>query len=60
MFEYICDHVVPGCPHKETGDTREAVREKALEHLHSHDGMEYIDDDVLSSVDGAIVEIHSR
>lgn len=43
MFEFVCDHIVPGCTHKETGDTPERVREKAVEHLHEHHGMEYLD-----------------
>jgi predicted small metal-binding protein len=43
VFEFICDRIVPGCTHKETGDTPEAVREKAVQHLHDHHGMDYID-----------------
>ena len=47
MFEFVCDHIVPGCTTKERGDTPEAVREKALKHLHDHDGFEYIDDNLM-------------
>ncbi|HSJ72210.1 MAG TPA: DUF1059 domain-containing protein [Acidimicrobiia bacterium] len=55
MFEYLCDHVIPGCPHTETGDTPEAVREKALKHLEEHHGMEYIDEGVNARINLAIV-----
>ena len=43
MFEFVCDHVVPGCTHRETGDTKERAMEKAREHLNEHHGMEYLD-----------------
>jgi predicted small metal-binding protein len=60
MFEYVCDRLIPGCPHHETGDTPEAVREKALKHLHEHHGMEYIDGDTSSQLDSLIVISHAR
>ena len=43
MFEFVCDRILPGCSHKEKGDTPEAVREKAIAHLHEHHDMAYID-----------------
>ena len=43
MFEYVCDHIVPGCTIKTQGDTPERAREKAVAHLNEHHGMEYID-----------------
>ena len=55
MFEYVCEHVIPGCTSKERGDTTEAVREKAQAHLHSHHDMEYLDADLWRKVDQAIV-----
>jgi predicted small metal-binding protein len=55
MYEYICDRLIPGCSHRETGDTPEAVREKALKHLHEHHGMEYLDADTSSQLDSLIV-----
>jgi predicted small metal-binding protein len=60
MFEYVCDRLIPGCPHRETGDTPEAVREKAVKHLHEHHGMEYIDGDTSSQLDSLIVISHAR
>ena len=43
MFEFVCERVIPGCSHKETGDTPEAVREKAERHIHEHHGTEYLE-----------------
>jgi predicted small metal-binding protein len=60
MFEYVCERLVPGCSHRETADTPEAVREKALKHLHEHDGMEYIDGGSTSHVDDVIVPSQAR
>lgn len=55
MFEYICDHVIPGCTYRERGDTKEAVREKALQHLNEHHNRNYLDEDMLARVDLAIL-----
>jgi predicted small metal-binding protein len=60
MFEYVCDRFIPGCSHRETGDTPAAVREKALEHLHQHHGMEYLDGEAASQVDSLIVPSQVR
>lgn len=50
MYEFMCDRIIPGCTHKERGDTPEAVREKAIKHLHEGHGMEYIDEDLMAKV----------
>jgi predicted small metal-binding protein len=55
MYEYVCDRLIPGCSHKETGDTPEALREKAIAHLHEHHDMGYIDDEVSVRLTSAIV-----
>jgi predicted small metal-binding protein len=60
VFGYVCDRLIPGCSHRETGDTPEAVREKAEKHLHEHHGMEYIDGDTSSKLDNLIIEGHAR
>jgi predicted small metal-binding protein len=58
MFEYVCEHVIPGCTTKvEAADTPEAAREKALEHLHQHHGMEYIDGPTSEKISLAIVPV---
>lgn len=60
MYEFVCDHMIPGCTHRETGDTPEAVREKAIAHLHENHGMEYIDGGASSRVDEFIVPSQAR
>lgn len=57
MFEYVCEHIVPGCTTKELGDTREAAREKALEHLRRHHDMDYIDGPTSDKITLAIVPL---
>jgi predicted small metal-binding protein len=54
MFEYVCDRLIPGCSHRETGDTPEAVREKALIHLEEHHGTEFLDGNTTSQLSGLI------
>ena len=55
MFEFVCDRIIPGCSHKETGDTPEAVREKAVAHLHQHHDLAYIDADLMEKLDGVAI-----
>ena len=43
MFEFVCDHIIPGCTDVERGDTREKVLEQAMDHLSQHHGTDYID-----------------
>ena len=57
MYEYICDRIIPGCTCKETGDTPEAVREKAVQHLHEHHGMDYIDNPQFPNVSVAVMKV---
>ncbi len=54
MYEFACDQIIPVCPGKETGDTPEAVREKAVRHLHEHHGIEYLDQDLTERIAKAI------
>jgi hypothetical protein len=60
MYEYACDRLILGCSHRETGDTPEADREKALKHLHEHHDMEYLDAGTSSQVDSLIVPFLAR
>ncbi|MFO7547651.1 MAG: DUF1059 domain-containing protein [Acidimicrobiia bacterium] len=55
MFEFVCDRIIPGCTHKESGDTVEEVRELARTHLHEHHGMEYLDESWEQRLGSAIV-----
>jgi predicted small metal-binding protein len=60
MFEFVCEKLIPGCTHRETGDTPERVREKALEHLQEHHGAEYLDRDLGSRIDLALFPFEER
>lgn len=60
MFEFVCDRLIPGCSHRETGDTPEAVREKALIHLREHHGPEYVDGTTASQISSLIVPTQTR
>ncbi len=50
MYEFVCDRIIPGCTHKERGDTPEAVREKAITHLREGHGVDSIDDDLITKI----------
>ena len=36
MYEFLCERVIPGCTHKEQGESREKVHERAMEHMREH------------------------
>jgi predicted small metal-binding protein len=57
MYEYICDHFIPGCTTTESGDSRQATLEKALIHLQEHHDIEHPDAGTLNAVNAAIVGI---
>ncbi len=54
LSECICDHMSPGCPHKEVSDTQKAAREKALAHTSTNTTVESLDDSQAPRVDMAI------
>ena len=57
MYEFVCAHIFHGCTHRERSDTPEAVREKAIQHLHEHDGTNYIDGGFEAKLDDSIVYV---
>ncbi len=57
MYEYICDHVIPGCTTTELGKSRQAALEMALIHLKEHHDIEHPDAGTLNAVNAAIVGI---
>lgn len=36
MYEFVCERIIPGCDHKERGERRQDVEERALRHLTEH------------------------
>jgi len=57
MYEYVCEHVIPGCTTKELAETRKATLEKALVHLQEHHDIEHPDAGTLNAVNAAIVGV---
>jgi predicted RNase H-like HicB family nuclease len=60
MFEFVCEHIIPGCTAKETGDTVEECREKAQSHLHKHHDIQHSDSGPWEKIDLAIATIRTR
>jgi hypothetical protein len=36
MFEFICDHLIPGCTHEDRDEDRDKLVERALHHSEEH------------------------
>jgi predicted small metal-binding protein len=36
VYEFLCEHIIPRCTHRESGKDRQVVYEKALEHMREH------------------------
>ena len=54
MYQFVCDHVIPGCTAKETGDTQDEVRTKAARHLHEHHLLDDVDKGFDERINSAI------
>jgi predicted small metal-binding protein len=37
VYDFLCEHIIPGCTHRESGEDSDNVLEKALEHMREHD-----------------------
>ena len=59
MYEYVCEHVIPGCTAKELGENRKATLEKALVHLQEYHDIEHPDAGTLNAVNAAIVGVRT-
>lgn len=51
MFEFVCDHIVPGCTHKERDETKADLLEKAAAHLREHHEIDAHDDAVSTALE---------
>lgn len=36
MFEFVCDHLIPGCTHEDRDEDRDKLQERALQHSREH------------------------
>lgn len=55
MYEYVCDHIIPGCDFKVRAETHEAMKQKAEKHLREHHNMDYLDKDILDRINNAAI-----
>ncbi len=53
VYEYVCDHIIPGCDFKARTETHEAMEKEAEKHLREHHNMDYLDKDILQQVNKA-------
>lgn len=44
MFEFVCDHLVPGCTHKDHDERQEQLSDRAVSHLKEHHNLDYHDE----------------
>lgn len=49
MFEFVCDHLVPGCHHRDKDEKEEALN-RAVAHLKGHHNLDYHDERMESSL----------
>ena len=59
MYEHICDKIIPGATYRDTGDTPEAVPEKAVAHLNEHHNMDNIDNPRMPDVSVAVIKLQA-
>jgi predicted small metal-binding protein len=36
VFEFVCDHLIPGCTHEDRDEDRDKLQERALQHSREH------------------------
>ena len=46
MFEYLCEHIIPGCRYVDRDESREDLESRANSHLKDRHGMDRDDDRV--------------
>lgn len=56
MFEFMCDHVIPGCTHKERAETREELIAKVDLHLREHHDLHVHDPTVMKALDAGAIK----
>lgn len=43
MFEFVCEHLVPGCTHKDHAQKQEELLDRAVAHLKEHHNLDHRD-----------------
>ena len=44
VYEFVCDHLIPGCTYKDRDERNEEVLERALDHFRVHHTMHHFDE----------------
>lgn len=50
MFRYICDHIVPGCTHKDSDADRDRLLERVGVHLREHHDLNHRDERIAKAL----------
>lgn len=58
-YQYVCEHVIPGCTTRIEGSTKQEVRERAARHLEEHHGFDFAVARVNDEMWQAIVRLRS-
>lgn len=56
MFEFVCDHIVPGCTHKEQAESKEDLLDKVEAHLREHHDMHRHDPTVATALEAGAIK----
>ncbi|KAA3638000.1 MAG: DUF1059 domain-containing protein [Armatimonadetes bacterium] len=57
MYQFVCDHLVPGCTYKSDEADEKKTFEVAREHMRSHHDTIYHDDEAWRIINKAIIPI---
>ena len=50
MYEFVCDHLVPGCTHKDRDEKQQELLDRAVTHLQEHHNLDYHDEPMAESL----------
>lgn len=51
MYEFLCDHIFPGCTHKDQDEVKADVLERAAKHLREHHDLDSHDDRITTALE---------
>ena len=46
MYEFLCDHLVPGCTHKDHDERQEQLLDRAVSNLKEHHNLDHHDEPI--------------
>ena len=50
LFEFVCDHIVPGCTHTDKDESRDALMERVAVHLRERHNLDHRADPVAETL----------